>query len=235
MFVVKRLLWVVVGVIVGLLAGTLLVASLGLLYTFGATGSVASDSGTLSGDGAALVVEGVRISGGSPLQRELGTFTLGARSDDGRPLFLGVAPEDPLFGYLDGTPYDIVTAIDAGESKVRQVPGVGSPRPPNGESFWVLRSSGVRPRINWPSDTVSAGQRLVVMNEDGSPGVAATLELGFASSRIYPASTAGALIGVLLLIPSLWMLYRGFRRRRESLPLTPPSTPLLLPPSAPVA
>lgn len=235
MFVVKRLLWVFGGVVVLVVATTLLVASLALLYTFGATGSVASDSWRLSGDGSALIVDGVRISGGSPLQRELGTFTLGARGDDGRPLFIGVALEDPLFGYLDGTPYDVVTSIDAGAATVRPVPGVGTPGPPGSESFWTLRSSGVRPRIDWPSDAVSQGSRLVVMNDDGSPGVAATLELGFASSRIYPAATAGALVGVLLLIPSLWLLYRGFRRRRVSLPTSPPATPQLLAPSAPVA
>jgi len=235
MFVVKRLLWVVGGVVVLILATGMLMASLYLLNTFGATGSVASDSTRLSGDGAALIVDGVRISGGSPLQREMGTLTLGARSDDGRPLFIGVAPEDPLFGYLDGTPYDIVTSIDSVTSTVRPVPGAGSPSPPGSQSFWSQRASGVTPHIDWPSATVSKGSRLVVMNEDGSAGVAATLVLGFVSSRIYPASTAGALVGVLLFIPALWMLYRGFRRRRASLPTSPPATPLLMAPHAPVA
>ncbi len=212
----RRVLWVVGGLILAVIAASLLTVGLSLQGTFGSSGSVITESGTISGEGAALLSEGIAINGGSSLQRSLGRLTFGVRSPEGKELFLGLAPSEPLFSYLDGAPYDIVTKIGPDGAATRPVPGGDTPDPPAAQTFWVRQASGTTAQIDWPEDARAKGYRFIVMNADGSPSVNAVIALGFVSDTVYPLSLAASLVGVLLLIPVIWMFYRGFRRTRAA-------------------
>lgn len=240
MAVIKRILLVLAGLIVLAGAGALLAVGLGLSYAFGSSGSVTVDTGSIAGKGDALVSDGLQISGGSELQSQLGTITLGARSGDGKPIFLGVAGEEDIFRYLDGVPYDVVTDIRRDSASIRPVPGGQRATPPGEQSFWIQQASGDHPRIDWPADASRKGYRFVVMNADASPGVAAAIDLGFVSEVVYPASLGASVAGVLLAIPGLWLIYRGCRRKRatvNSLAALPPPAgdPVVEPAADPLA
>jgi len=212
--VFRRVLWVVGGLILAAMAASLLTVGLLLQGTFGSSGSVITESGAVTGEGAALLSEGISLNGGSPLQRTLGRLTFGVRSPEGKALFLGLAPSESLFSYLDGTPYDIVTKIGPDGAPTRPVPGSRTPAPPSTQTFWVRQASGTTAQIDWPEEARAKGYRFVVMNADGSPSVDAVIVLGFVSDTVYPLSLGASLAGVLLLIPAIWMFYRGFRRAR---------------------
>jgi len=230
--VFRRVLWVVGGLILAAMAASLLTVGLLLQGTFGSSGSVITESGAVTGEGAALLSEGISLNGGSPLQRTLGRLTFGVRSPEGKALFLGLAPSESLFNYLDGAPYDIVTKIGPGRETTRPVPGSRTPARPSDQTFWVRQASGVTAQIDWPEDARAKGYRFVVMNADGSPSVDAVIVLGFVSDTVYPLSLGASLAGVLLLIPAIWMFYRGFRRA----PVAPAAPAVLaIPDPQPVA
>ena len=185
---VKRVFWVLGGLICLLVAGALLVTGVSLAFALGSSGEVSADFTSLSGPGSALVSDGLTVSPTSSFQTSFGTVTLGVHSSDGRRLFLGVAREKPLFEYLDGVPYDVVSQVTSTFATIRSVPGGETPKPPASQTFWLVQSAGESPQIDWPADAASRGYRFVVMNEDGSPAVNATLVLGFRSTRAQPAS-----------------------------------------------
>ena len=230
---VKRVFWVLGGLICLLVAGALLVTGVSLAFALGSSGEVSADFTSLSGPGSALVSDGLTVSPTSSFQTSFGTVTLGVHSSDGRRLFLGVAREKPLFEYLDGVPYDVVSQVTSTFATIRSVPGGETPKPPASQTFWLVQSAGESPQIDWPADAASRGYRFVVMNEDGSPAVNATLVLGFRSTRAQPASIVTSVLGTLLLIPAVWMLWRGFRRTRhvEVLPVAE-SAPVVAEPAA---
>ena len=218
MWVVRRVLWAIGGLVLLVAGGALLVAGCSLLYVFGPSGSVFRDSASISGAERALVVDGVRVNGGSQYQEALGVLSLGVRRDPASgqsgPLFIGVAPEGPLFDYLGSAPYDAVTDVTSRTSTVRQVPGSGTLAPPEEQTFWIASAVGEEPRFDWPAQAQRPGYRLVVMNADTSPGVSVILVPGFVSTTANPVGLAAAIVGSVLLVPAVWMLYRTFRRRR---------------------
>lgn len=214
----KRTLQVVAGVLL-VLAG--IGAAIGggvLLSIFGREGTLSVQSGLLEGSGAALVTENLDVGGGGGLQQRLGTLTFGARSEDGTPLFIGIAPTDKVFDYLEGAPYDVLVDISSqGAASLRPVPGRVLPPPPSQQSFWVASASGASPEFIWPG--TSGDQRLVIMKPDGTRDVAARLTVTYRSSSMFGISVglivAGAvaiLVGLVLLV----LAWRGARRARKA-------------------
>jgi len=215
--VLKRVAWLLGALVVLAMAASALITGITLVSAFGSQGRVSTDFASITGEGAALVSDGVGFQGGSSAQAALGKLTLGVSDQDGKPLFLGVAPDDPLFTYLQGVPYDVVSHISAKGYTLRQVPGSQTPAPPNEQGFWSLKAEGTNPTIKLPASGDIGQARFVVMNADGSRPVNATLQVGVYSPVAYRYGLGSSIVGALLLIPGIWMLTRAFRRRPETL------------------
>ncbi len=229
----KRALLLVAGVLLLVLGITSAAVGAVLTATFGRNGTLSVDSGRIAGKGTALVSEPLSVSGGGDLQARLGEVTFGARSTGGNRIFVGVGPADAVFSYLEGKPYQVVSGIGNGKSTTRDVPGAGRPAPPATARFWIAQASGVDPSFTWPGSS-AADVRVVVMNADASPGVAATLLVGFRSTTVFPLAMTLigvgmvlGLVGVLLLV----LAVRGWRRSRRSAQARPGA--LAPPPAAP--
>ncbi len=203
-----------VALVVSLAAG---VAGGVLWAIFGTDGSYEAGAGTLTSrpESVALVSDVLGIDGGVTIGSEAGRLSLGARSPNGRPLFVGLAPSDRVDAYLAGHPYDVTTRSD-GVWRTVPVPGTGRPEPPAGQSFWIAQAEGPAPSVRYDGNN---GQlTLVVMQADASPGVVAEIRLGFASRLLFPLTVTLLIGGGLFLIIGVVLLLLGIRAGRAGGP-----------------
>jgi len=203
-------------VIIVAAAGLIAVGSVGISI-FGPEGTYEVEAGTVSSrDGAvALVADVADVDVDMPYAQELGEATLGALAQGGKPVFIGLGPQAAIDDYLFGLPFDVLTANDDGWT-TRPVPGVtDSAAEPGNQEFWIYSDSGTQPTFVVDAVVGSSGT-LVIMNADGSPGVAAEVTVGFTGPRIFPISVGAAATGGVLLIVGLWGLFRWGRRSKKS-------------------
>jgi hypothetical protein len=139
---------------------------------------------------------------------------IGAASADGRSLFVGIARERNVKAYLTGVAHAEVADVDLDPFNARydRVAGTSAPPPPASQDFWAASATGTHPKLAWP---VREGTwSVVVMNLDGSRGVAADLDfaakirhLGWIIGGIFALGGVLIAIGVLLLVLGI----RGLR------------------------
>ncbi len=214
----------VVAIVVG---AVVLVMGLGLLgagATLGVTdrvmrdgaGYLMSPSLSVTSPGSAVTSQSLELSGGpsSTLPEQLlGRAKVRVDTGAGQQVFVGVARSRDAAAYLAGVGYS--TVIDpsgpGGEPTYRQHPGGVPAQPPTTAGIWAASTAGTgRQTFTWP---VRQGDwTLVVMNADGSRGVAADVAVG----ATVPAAT-GVVVGLLvagglLLIVSVLILVLALRR-----------------------
>src|SRR5213075_691134 len=95
-----------------------------------------------------------------------------------KPLFVGIAPKATVDGYLARVEHTDATDLGFDPFKVTYVDhnGTVDPGRPAGEPFWAAAVSGTSSPLTWRLR--SGTWSIVVMNADGSPGVAATVGVG---------------------------------------------------------
>jgi hypothetical protein len=146
-----------------------------------------------------------------------GKVRLRATSNDGKAVFVGIAPTDAVRRYLSDTAYSSVTDIDAAPFRASYVDHSGSARPgaPAGQGFWAASAQGAGPQtVTW--DVRHGNWSVVVMNADGSRGVDAGVSAG-ADVPILSALGWSALgVGTLLAATAGGLLFLGIRRPRET-------------------
>lgn len=116
------------------------------------------------------------------------------------PVFLGIGRESDVEEYLGSVVYDQVREIRPGEPvDYRSFPGTSSIEPPVDQDFWTAAAAGSGPlEVVWE---VSEGSWVVVlMNADGSPGVVADVAVGAKSTAILPIGIALLAFGFLLFV-----------------------------------
>lgn len=126
-------------------------------------------------------------------ERALDVFlgTVRIRSESDRPLFVGIAPAADVDGYLSGVEHSVVTDLERRPVYVQRTGGAPASLPGD-ETFWVASTSGSGEQtLEWEPE--SGDWRAVVMNADGSRGVAAELSIG---AELDPLLWIG--IGILL-------------------------------------
>jgi hypothetical protein len=127
--------------------------------------------------GYAIASERAEIDTGGAeraLDAFLGTVRITSESD--RALFVGVAPAADVARYLGGVEHSVVTSLER-RPRYAQVSGGAPATPPGEQEFWATSTSGLGEQtLEWaPED---GDWRIVVMNADGSRGVAAELAIG---------------------------------------------------------
>lgn len=108
----------------------------------------------------------------------LGTVRIRMTPEDGRPLFVGIAPAAEVDRYLSGVRHVQVSDItDGGSATYDLVPGDAKPAAAARQDIWEAESHGAGERtITWkPQD---GEWKVVAMNADGSRGVAVHSEAG---------------------------------------------------------
>jgi hypothetical protein len=139
----------------------------------------------------------------------LGTVRI--RSESERPVFVGIAREADAAEYLEGVERAVVTEIDEPEYSERRG-GAPEGRPAD-QTFWVSSATGAGEQtLEWEPEDGS--WNVVVMNADGSRGVAAELSIG---SELDPLLWIGVGLlvgGGLLAAAAALAITAGIRGRR---------------------
>jgi hypothetical protein len=244
----------VIAIVIGCL---LVLPGIGLLFGGGAVGVAGLvarvDGGWMSVNLSRLESPGVAVTADDLMVRVDGPtgivnwFDLQARvtarSLDGKPVFVGVAPEDSVRGYLAGAAYDRVLTVDRhGVATYDHTGGAGTVASPEGQTFWDRSVSGAATQdLTW---TLRTGRWAVaIMNADGSPGVAVSATAAVRTGALWPI--AFGLLGAGLVVAGLGtaLIVAGVRGRDTARTLPPPPPPpsgepdarLLPPPSGPAA
>jgi hypothetical protein len=198
-----------------------------------AAGYVSTGVTTLASETAAVTVEDVELTLEPDVSRwladnELGDVRVRATSDDGTPLFVGIAPADDVERWLAGTAHDEITRLtDDGATYDRADGPVTSLPPPAGLGTWAAQTSGAGTRqLDW---TIQDGRwSLVIARADGATGVSTSVT----AATTVPDLTgwgAGLLAGGLVLLVAGAALIvtgaNGIGRGHGAIPPGPPPAP----------
>ncbi len=164
------------------------------------TNAVASDNLDFDLDGA----ESFLREGG------LGTLRLQVTPQNGEPVFVGVASTDDADDYLRGVAHSMVTDIDVDpfDAESSRHDGERRPAAPAQQDIWVESAIGSGSQtLTWDVD--DGDWSVVVMNADGSPGVAADVRAGAEVPALNEVGVGATIAGSLLLAGGGLMLAFG--------------------------
>jgi hypothetical protein len=143
-------------------------------------------------------------------QGRLGTIRLTATNGDAaKELLLGIGPKDAVESFLRGVEHDVVVdvEVDPFEVEYRHQPGSRAPPTPGTQPFWATVANR---RLEWE---VEEGDWVaVVMNADGSRGVAADLSVAAKSDLILWVAIGSLAAGLLFGGLAALLILRGSRR-----------------------
>lgn len=209
----KRFFSVIFGILF-LLIGLILAGTGTFLAAAGGTqGKITNPAGSAAGSGSALLFNDFAIDTGGVDSSKLADMTVGARSLNGKELFIGLGSTSDVINYLNDVPRDAVTGISTNHATVTPIPGSATARPPTSESFWTVSAQGMEPSIILPGAT--SGSTLVVMNLDGSPNVSIDLTLGVDSPRVFYSAIALIVVGIILIIIAILLFRKAGKLKRS--------------------
>jgi len=141
------------------------------------------------------------------------SITPAADSDE---LFVGIARSADVESYVAGVEHADIVDVDGRTPIVRDVAGSRTIGDPDDQDFWVVSSSGAgTQRLEW---RLEPGRwAVVVMNPDGSRGVAADAEVAIASGVVLPLAVTGLVGGLVLLVAGTAIVVVVARRRSGGL------------------
>ncbi len=141
-------------------------------------------------------------------------------SSNEQPVFVGIAREADLDAYLAGVAHDEIDRVDGLQAAYRSRSGVDTVSPPEQESFWEASTAGSGTQVlEW--EATPGFWAVAVMNADGSPGVAADVNIGIRSSAFLPVAFVLLGIGaVLSAIAAALIIFGGSGPRTTRQPPT---------------
>lgn len=178
------------GIVAGTVAG-------GVMAAFGPDEAIDSGFQPVSTSAAALVSDVATIGEVTDLGVLTGppVLEVSVAAAGPTPVFVAVGPAEDVADYLDGAAVDEVSdlAVDPFRLHVRHRAGVPSAPAPADRAFWsASASSSFRTEFSWPIE--GGNHRIVVLNADGSPGVAGVVRLQVRLPEVF-ARSLGLLIG----------------------------------------
>jgi hypothetical protein len=171
----------------------------GLLAVAGTDNTFETGHHDVSTPTTALVSDVANIEGTNEVTDAIGHPRVTISSDavrNDQPVFVGVAHKADVDRYLAGAEVDKVNDIDTDPFTLdkKRRPGTVKPKPPTTQSFWVAKSSGSTASIDWK--VKDGNYRVVVMNADGSKGVATQTKAGLEIPHLSTISLITMLIGL---------------------------------------
>lgn len=204
-----KIVLLIVGIIVLVVAIGLIVTGSGVLWA----------NGALTDDEGYLTTKTIRIDKGSyavvsePTDIEVGSWWIwdwgdlatfkieGSSNDSSNNIFMGVADESDLNSYLRDVNYDEVTDFHVNPDRLdyRNRPGNSEPAMPTTQDFWLESVNGPGTQtLAW--DMQAGTWSLILMNEDGSAGVDLSVVLGVKIPWLF-GTGLGLLIGGIVALP----------------------------------
>jgi hypothetical protein len=172
-------------------------------------GYVSTDTHRYSSSGRAIVTDAMHV-GAFP---DWLVASLRIRASSDKPLFVGIGRRADVDRYLAGVAHSRIEDVSYGGFDVSYSahPGSAIPGRPASQLFWTASSTGAaRQTVSWK--VRSGSWRVVVMNADGSRGVATDAKVG--------ATLHGALVLVIVALALGLALLAGavalVMRRRPS-------------------
>jgi hypothetical protein len=202
--------------VTGLIAFTLFVAGGLLLWADGhykdADGYLSTGAQRFDSAEYAITTPSLQVGAGAPgfliKADRYGEVRLQTMAKGGRPLFVGIARTADVQRWLRGTSYSEVSDIDYAPFAARftQYKGSRKPGPPAGQTFWAATGSH---SLHW--DVQSGDWSIVVMNADGSRGVAAAVSAGAKVPFIATIGYGALGLGLLFVIATAGLTAFGSR------------------------
>jgi len=157
---------------------------------------------------------------GTPTNQNIVSIKIAATSNNGKPIFVGIVPQQSALTYFSGVNIDRLTSYNwvpqrmmgNGVPTYQTIAGGQPPTPPTSQVIWVSQASGSGTQtITWTP--TSGDYWVVVMNADGSKGVDANVQVG-ARVTILSWIGWGLLIGgILVALIGVVIIYFGAIRR----------------------
>jgi hypothetical protein len=214
-----RVVLIVVGVIAALLSLPLLAGGTALVVVDQVQrdddGFLMSPSEDFSTATYAIVSDSAEVDfGGSERAARAILGDVRIRSESDRNVFVGIARDTDVEEYLNGVERSVVT--DIGEDpEYRHRPGDAPTSPPGDQDFWVASSSGSGEQtLEWKPEDGSWSA--VVMNSDGSRGVASKLSIGAELDAALWVGIVVLVVGALLAALAAIAITAGARRWRAT-------------------
>lgn len=141
--------------------------------------------------------------------------------DSDQPVFVGIAEQADLDRYLDGVAHDVVDSADGDDITYRHEAGTLAIAAPTSQEFWDAAAwgAGTQELVWEPHD---GNWAVVLMNADGSPGVAADVEVGAKADIALPVIVALAALGGFVAVLGVVLVAIGVAgERRMVVPATP--------------
>ena len=133
------------------------------------------------------------------------------RSESDRDVFVGIARDTDVDEYLNGVEHSVVTHIDEDPDYSHRAGGAPT-SPPGDQNFWVASTSGSGEQtLEWEPEEGSWS--VVLMNSDGSRGVASELSIGAELDAALWVGIVLLVVGAVLAALAALAITAGARRR----------------------
>ena len=193
-------------------------SALGLAYAFGRddAGFIEASIDRLETPTVAITAEDIDLTAdpGDPdeffdvVDADVRLRVTGASSE--QEVFVGVGPEAEVDLYLSGVAHDEIRRLDEDGPVFRSRDGGDDIDAPTDQSFWVVSASGRGTQeLVWEAE--SGRWAAVLMNADGSPAVAADVDVGVKAGIVLPLAIGLMVFGFLLTVGSVALIVFGAR------------------------
>lgn len=127
-------------------------------------------------------------------------------------MFVGIAESTDVNRYLNGVSYATVPDLATEDGhNLAVVSGMAPEGVPQGESFWVEKSTGPgRQSITWP--IADGSWSIVVMNADASQGIDFSGDVGAEVPVLRPMAVGLLIVGGVMLLVSIALIVGGVAR-----------------------
>ncbi len=230
----------VIGVVLALIGLPLLLGGLGLGWALGTqrddAGFFSTPTERFTTSTTALSSAVLELGEAGPddwwADSDLATVRLSARSADGSPVFVGIAPSSEVERYLGTASYDEIGDLRTDPfdyTLTRRGTGSDLSGAPAEQGFWTAQTAGAgSQQLTW--DLEPGTYTAVVMNADGSPGVAVDLSAGGRLGLLVPIAWTLGVMGTLLILGGALLLVYGARPPgprvpRQTSPVAAPAGP----------
>lgn len=148
------------------------------------------------------------------------TFKIeGENEDPSKGIFIGVAAEDEVRGYLDDVTYDEIVEWSPGahteDIDYRRHPGDSVPVDPTTQDFWEASAYGTGAQnLIWEPE--EGDWVLVIMNQDASEGVAVSGTVGAKVPWLFQIGVGLLVAGAIILVLGIVMMLFAVRQPRPS-------------------
>ena len=160
-------------------------------------GYYTSSTVQVAAPGYAITAEGLHIAHLPSLTNDvIGRLKVSATSNNGRPLFVGIASQNALNGYLAGVARNQVTDVNGSRATYQRHPGRAPAGPPASQGFWHAASSG-RGQVTTTWKVKGGDWAIAVMNVTGSPNVSAAVRVGAKTNLVLWIGLAFLLLGLI--------------------------------------